>query len=422
MQQFYLKYFKKQRGVAALIFVLAVTSLVVVTAVVISRINISNTQADFKLNQKLTSQTAMASCISDALWRINDKPQTEGTFNMNAAGINCVYKISSTSSGLKTVTTTASTTAGGIGNLQKTSIYTINVSSTPIAFTSYKDGTYYDALSSAAVVCGDWVCNGSETCSTCAADCGSCYCGNGTCAGIETAANCAADCPASCGDANCTHTETCNSCAGDCGACASSCGTGHTDNGNGTCTATLTSSSADGTVYYSFDWCDYTANGSLAAVGTANITIGMPNDGYSCTVYRGYVYFDTSTIPSTATISAATLRLKGNTKYMAGGAGSIRVMNGQTTYPHNPLVKGDYNEANYSGDGGSFAVNTFVGSGSFNDITLNATGRSWIYKGAAATTKFALRNTEDISHAGAPADGYLVFYEAQNQLVVTYTP
>jgi hypothetical protein len=47
--------------------------------------------------------------------------------------------------------------------------------------------------------CGDAVCNGGETCSSCAQDCG--------------------ECPAVCGDDECNGTETCSSCAQDCGAC-----------------------------------------------------------------------------------------------------------------------------------------------------------------------------------------------------------
>jgi len=48
------------------------------------------------------------------------------------------------------------------------------------------------------VICGDGVCAGTETCTSCQGDCGACpiKCGDGKCAApIETAANCAADCP-----------------------------------------------------------------------------------------------------------------------------------------------------------------------------------------------------------------------------------
>ncbi len=68
------------------------------------------------------------------------------------------------------------------------------------------------------VVCGNGTCNAGESCSTCAADCGSC-CGNGVCSGSETCASCSADCGAcgGCGDGFCTSGETAANCPDDCG-------------------------------------------------------------------------------------------------------------------------------------------------------------------------------------------------------------
>lgn len=44
-------------------------------------------------------------------------------------------------------------------------------------------------------VCGDKVCNGSETCENCPEDCGICpYCGDGMCNGDETCNTCPLDC------------------------------------------------------------------------------------------------------------------------------------------------------------------------------------------------------------------------------------
>jgi hypothetical protein len=54
--------------------------------------------------------------------------------------------------------------------------------------------------SAATPVCGDAVCDSSESCSTCSADCGACA-------------------PA-CGNAVCEATESCSTCSADCGACA----------------------------------------------------------------------------------------------------------------------------------------------------------------------------------------------------------
>ena len=80
--------------------------------------------------------------------------------------------------------------------------------------------------------CGDALCrpSESESCSTCAADCGGCAgCGDGTCdtSAGESCASCVADCGAcapSCGNGACDGAETCSSCPGDCGACMTACG------------------------------------------------------------------------------------------------------------------------------------------------------------------------------------------------------
>ncbi|HEV8324180.1 MAG TPA: hypothetical protein VG389_21355 [Myxococcota bacterium] len=83
--------------------------------------------------------------------------------------------------------------------------------------------------------CGDGICNGGETCSTCAADCGTC-CGNGICSGTETCSTCPSDCGACCGNGVCGGGETCSSCPGDCGACGPVCGD-FSCSGGETCTS-----------------------------------------------------------------------------------------------------------------------------------------------------------------------------------------
>jgi hypothetical protein len=79
----------------------------------------------------------------------------------------------------------------------------------------------------AVPVCGDGVCNGAETCSSCPQDCGKCedcssaYCGYGVCNCSETCSTCSPDCgscsdPTYCGDGKCNGAETCDSCSKDC--------------------------------------------------------------------------------------------------------------------------------------------------------------------------------------------------------------
>lgn len=75
--------------------------------------------------------------------------------------------------------------------------------------------------------CGDGFCAPSESCSSCAQDCGVCppNCGDGECDETETCTDCEADCGVCgegyCGDTLCQATEDCASCGADCGPCAS---------------------------------------------------------------------------------------------------------------------------------------------------------------------------------------------------------
>lgn len=78
-------------------------------------------------------------------------------------------------------------------------------------------------------MCGNAICEGGESCTNCAMDCGACpaMCGNGSCESNETCMNCPGDCgacPAMCGNGLCEASESCMSCGMDCGACPPVCG------------------------------------------------------------------------------------------------------------------------------------------------------------------------------------------------------
>ncbi len=76
----------------------------------------------------------------------------------------------------------------------------------------------YDCLGVAAK-CGDGVCTGNETGVNCPADCKTAaVCGNGTCEPGEDSQNCPGDCPAIavCGDGTCDASESATNCALDC--------------------------------------------------------------------------------------------------------------------------------------------------------------------------------------------------------------
>src|SRR5262245_50492870 len=68
--------------------------------------------------------------------------------------------------------------------------------------------------------CGNGRCDGSESCSSCPADCGACStCGDGVCDASESCGTCEHDCGTCrvsdvCGDGACTGSETCSACSG----------------------------------------------------------------------------------------------------------------------------------------------------------------------------------------------------------------
>jgi hypothetical protein len=103
-------------------------------------------------------------------------------------------------------------------------------------------GPFHLRLERVPDVCGDDLCSGDESCSTCARDCGACpappVCGDGRCDRPESCTSCPTDCGscgggAYCGDGVCDAAEDCDSCPGDCGDCQPEpyCGDGWCDAG-----------------------------------------------------------------------------------------------------------------------------------------------------------------------------------------------
>ena len=139
---------------------------------------------------------------------------------------------------------------------------------------------------------------------------------------------------------------------------------------------------------------------------------------------RAFLFFDTSSLGSGATISAATLSLYGHSDLSIQDF-DITIRDGQPTYPHDPVETGDYLYSHYSGDGGTYGTEGWS-TGAYNDITVNATGQGWISK--TGTTKLALISSRDISETAPDADEErVIFYRTgkgsgyQPKLVITYT-
>ena len=170
-------------------------------------------------------------------------------------------------------------------------------------------------------------------------------------------------------------------------------------------TETFYSTSSDGDIYYLGAFVDYEdiwnhATGNVRD-GNPHISIGHSSGSGTVMICRGFVYFDTSSLPDTVTIDSAVLSLYGYEDHSDHDF-SIVVQNGQPTYPHDPLQAGDYARTHYSGNGGSFNTQYFTTSG-YNDIDLNSDGISWINK--EGTTKLCLRNNNEIN-GNEPYDGY----------------
>ena len=163
------------------------------------------------------------------------------------------------------------------------------------------------------------------------------------------------------------------------------------------------SSTSDGKITKTFDGNYLTARDSATGIVSAGGTTTNIGQQLSMTYYevqRSFFFFDTSAIPDTATITSATLSLYGQTKDTATADFDMVIQNGQPTYPHDPLVIGDYAHANYAGDGGSFNT-AGLSTVAYNVITLNAAGEGWI--NLTGTTKLMVRSSLDIAST-APID------------------
>lgn len=177
---------------------------------------------------------------------------------------------------------------------------------------------------------------------------------------------------------------------------------------------TFTSSTSDGYVWQGLSN-DYNAVRTAATaqakdsastkiiVGQVFIPPSPTQVGY--VIERGALYFDTSSIPSSANMILANLSFYATAiEGGAGGTGTaaydIVIQSGMPTYPSDPLVKSDYNMSKYAGDGGRINISAFA-VGVYTNLSLNATGLNWINKNGQ--TKFFIRSGDDIVGVAPPA-------------------
>ena len=154
--------------------------------------------------------------------------------------------------------------------------------------------------------------------------------------------------------------------------------------------STVYSTSSDGYIQ--------SVNAVLTAYSSSTTgVVGRYRSGTGGGIYhynRGYFYFDTSTLPAGITVTSATLFLYG-VSLDNSTAFSLVIQDGMPTYPHDPLVTGDFDSVNYSGNGGSLASSIFT-VGQYNAINLNSTGLGWI--NLSGTTKLCIRTDNDINN------------------------
>jgi len=147
---------------------------------------------------------------------------------------------------------------------------------------------------------------------------------------------------------------------------------------------------------------------------------GVPAGTYA--VYRGFLFFDTSVILQEANITSATLSIKLETDASSTDF-NITIQNGQPTYPHDPLVVGDYYYGHYGGNGGNISTSG-MSTDTYYNISMTTIGRGWVTK--EGWTKLCLRSSRDINSLTPTGAEDVNIYAAESgegnspKLYVTY--
>ncbi len=140
----------------------------------------------------------------------------------------------------------------------------------------------------------------------------------------------------------------------------------------------------------------WTKEDGLVYENLENMIIGQKATGsYNMRYYyihRGFLFFDTSTIPLGSTITSATLTFYGELD-KSDTDFNIVIQKGYNDHPHKPLISNDYNKANYGENAGSLSTTNFIVNGENNIIINNP--QNWITIGGI--TKFCIRSDRDIN-------------------------
>lgn len=162
-----------------------------------------------------------------------------------------------------------------------------------------------------------------------------------------------------------------------------------------------TNDTSEGCVGFNTVWAD--AHGAAAGTGnqeagttlSAGTSTGFIDnelpfpDSCSASINRGFLPFNTASIPASASITAVTLNLYATVlSDEGGGAEVIVVETSQAT--HTALENTDYDQVG-SAEGGRKTIGSMTTS-AYNAITFDATGRSFINYGGGASTCSATAN------------------------------
>jgi hypothetical protein len=179
--------------------------------------------------------------------------------------------------------------------------------------------------------------------------------------------------------------------------------------------------SYDGYITYSSSNYTLAHTATSGTVQTASVTDLVGQDNVYPTIYRSFLFFDTSSIPATANITSAKLCLYFYT-YSTSKNVNVTIQTGGSSYPGMPLSSSDYNYLHYSGNGGSYNF-TNAALLQYYNITMNTAG--WTYITKAGVTKLVLRDARDIN--ALTFSGPVVFFASSRyspsqpaKLYVTY--
>ena len=127
-------------------------------------------------------------------------------------------------------------------------------------------------------------------------------------------------------------------------------------------------------------------------------------------VYRGFLFFDTSSIPDTATITSVKLSIKVAFDESATDF-NLTIQNGQPTYPHMPLQDSDFYYIHYQGNGGQLDTSTIT-EGQWYNITFTSEALNWINK--EGITKLCLRSSRDIDSIPPTGNEAISIYSSES--------